>query len=119
MSRGATITLGVVATCLSVMNQMWFTIPVFILGGLLIDGAYWYLKPSSTRLLQMRVFSAVAAAAPCAIYMIWVASTMRVVWTMHMLIGSVYVLVMIGWGLSYLSYPPQRPATTNTVGEEN
>ncbi|GAC1461779.1 MAG: hypothetical protein PVS3B3_29610 [Ktedonobacteraceae bacterium] len=114
-----TYILGVVAICLSIMNQLWFTIPVFILGGLIIDGAYWYLKPSSTRILHMRLFSAIAAAAPYAVYMIWVSSTMHVVWTMHMLIGSVYVLLMIGWSLSYLPYPPQRPTPTDLAREEN
>ncbi len=113
-----TYILGVVAIGLSVMNQMWFTVPVFILGGLAVDVAYWYLKPSPTRLLQMRIFSAIAAATPYAIYVIWVASTMHVAWTVHMLIGSVYILLMIGWGLSYLSYPPERPATPNTALEE-
>lgn len=113
-----TYILGVVAIGLSIMNQLWFTVPVFILGGMILDGAYWYLKPSSTRILQMRIFSALAAAAPYAVYMIWVSSTMHVVWTAHMIIGSVYVLLMIGWALSYLPYPPQRPATTDIVREE-
>ncbi len=113
-----TYILGVVAVCLSVMNQQWFTIPVFILGGMLIDLAYWYLKPSPTRILQMRLFSLVAAAAPYAVYMIWVSVTMPIVWTVHMLIGSVYVLMMLGWGLSYLVYPPQRPATTHVPESE-
>jgi hypothetical protein len=108
-----TYILGVVAVCLSVMNQQWFTIPVFLLGGMLVDLAYWYLKPSSTRILQMRLFSLVAAAAPYAVYMIWVSVTMPVVWTVHMLIGSVYLLMMMGWGLSYLVYPPHRPAATH------
>ncbi len=106
-----TYILGLTATALSIMNQIWFTILVFLIGGLLIDLAYWYLKPSATRLLQMRLFSAIAAGAPYLVYMIWVASTMPVVWTVHMLIGSVYVLLMIGWALSYLAYPPARPAT--------
>ncbi len=110
--------LGVTATALSIMNQIWFTIPVFILGGALIDLAYWYLKPSSTRLLQMRLFSVAAASAPYAVYMIWIASTMHPAWTVHMLIGSVYVLMMIGWCLSYLPYPPRRPAVAGTDGEE-
>ena len=108
-----TYILGVVACCLSVMNQQWFTVPVFFLGGFIIDIAYWYLKPSSTRILHMRLFSTVAASAPYAVYMVWVASTMHVVWTVHMLVGSVYILMMLGWGLSYLPYPPQRTATTN------
>jgi hypothetical protein len=103
-----TYILGVTALGLSVMNQLWFTIPVFLLGGLIIDAAYWYLKPSPTRVLHMRLFSVIAATAPYAVYMIWVASTMHVVWTVHMLVGVVYVLAMLGWGLSYLPYPPKR-----------
>ncbi|GCE29522.1 hypothetical protein KDA_50060 [Dictyobacter alpinus] len=83
--------------------------PVFLLGGALIDLAYWYLKPSPTRVLEMRIFAAIATAAPYAVYMIWVVSTLHVVWTIHMQVGVVYVLLMIGWCLSYLSYPPQRP----------
>ena len=109
-----TFILGVVALCLSVMNQQWFTIPVFLLGGLIIDIAYMYLKPSSTRLVQMRLFSLIAASAPYAVYMIWVSLAFPVVWTVHMLVGSVYVLMMLGWGLSYLAYPPRR-STVSTL----
>lgn len=113
-----TYILGVVAISLSIMKQEWFTIPVFVLGGLIIDLAYWYLKPSATRILQLRIFAVIAASAPYAVYMIWVSATMPVVWTAHMLIGSVYVLMMLGWGLSYLAYPPRRSmATANTVSD--
>ncbi|GCE10030.1 hypothetical protein [Dictyobacter aurantiacus] len=65
-----TYILGGVATCLSVMGQLWFIVPVFLLGGALIDLAYWYLKPSPTRVLEMRIFAAIATSAPYAVYMI-------------------------------------------------
>lgn len=50
--------------------------------------------------------------------MIWVSSTTSVVWTVHMLIGFVYILMMLGWGLSYLAYPPQRPAAFTSPDSE-
>lgn len=113
-----TYILGTVALGLAVMNQLWFTIPVFLLGGAVIDLAYHFLAPSSKRLLEMRIFSAIAAGAPYAVYMIWVCSTMHVVWTIHMLVGSVYILLMLGWSLSYLPYPPRRPAADQSTKEE-
>ncbi|HLG78770.1 MAG TPA: hypothetical protein VKX46_20330 [Ktedonobacteraceae bacterium] len=113
-----TYILGVVAIGLSIMNQLWYTIPVFLLGGVIVDLAYHFLAPSSKHLLEMRIFSAIAAGAPYAVYMIWVSSTMHVVWTIHMLVGTVYILLMLGWALSYLTYPPRRPAVDQPTKEE-
>ncbi len=112
-----TYILGFMALCLSVMNQFWFTIPVYLIGGTLLDVVYWYLKPSTSRILQMRLFSALASALPCAVYLIWVSATTHVVWTVHMLTGSVYVLLMFGWVLSYLPYPA-RPFAPSTPKQE-
>lgn len=104
-----TLVLTVTALALSTMRQFWFMIPVYFIAGALIDLVYWRLKPSTTRKLEFRIFSAVAAAAPSAIYILYAVIFTPTVWSIHLLAGSVFVVTIIGVFFSYLALPEVDP----------
>lgn len=105
----ATIILTVISLPLSLMRDHYILIPVSFIAGMLIDTAYFFLKPSMQRPAQFRLYAVVAAATLYAVYMLTLELTMTVVWTVHMAIGSVVVVGIMGWLLSYLVLPGKQP----------
>lgn len=76
------------------------------LAGLSIDSAYLLLKPTPERKLAVRFFAIVAAAAEPFFYILLLQLTHgSLAWTIHMAIGSVVVMGIFGWLLSYLVVP--------------
>ena len=109
----ATLTLTLVAIPLSFMQAHFIMIPISFVAGLLIDVGYYFLKPSTQRPMEFRIYAAIAAATLYAVYMVAIELTMSVVWSVHMTIGSVVVVGIAGWLLSYLVLPGQdSPART-------
>lgn len=102
-----TFVLTVVAIPLSLMQNHYIVIPVSFAAGLLIDAAYWYLKPSVIRIAQFRIFATIAACTLFAVYMVALVLTQTVVWTIHMRVGAVVVVAIAGWLLSYVALPTQ------------
>lgn len=105
----ATIVLTLIAIPLSTMRAHYLMIPISLIAGILVDAGYFFLKPSPQRHTQFRLYAVVAAATLYAVYMITLVLTMTVVWTVHMAIGSVIVVGIMGWLLSYLVLPGQQP----------
>ena len=78
------------------------------LAGLSIDSAYLLLKPTPERKLAVRLFAIVAAAAEPFFYILLLQLTHgSLAWTIHMAIGSVVVMGILGWLLSYLLVPQE------------
>lgn len=110
LPRGyATIILTLIAIPLSSMQDHYILIPISFIAGILVDTGYFFLKPSMQRPPQFRLYAVVAAATLYAVYMITLEITMSVVWTVHMAIGSVVVVGIMGWLLSYLVLPGKQP----------
>jgi len=105
----ATIVLTLIAIPLSTMQAHYLMIPISFIAGILVDAGYFFLKPSTQCPTQFRLYAVVAAATLYAVYMITLEITMTVVWTVHMAIGSVIVIGIMGWLLSYLVLPGQQP----------
>ena len=110
----ATIVLTLVSIPLSTMQAHYLMIPISFVAGILVDTGYFFLKPSPQRATQFRLYAIVAAATLYAVYMITLVLTMTVVWTVHMAIGSVIVVGILGWLLSYLVLPGQQPEESIT-----
>lgn len=106
----ATCVLTLIAIPLSFMQDHYIVIPISLVAGILVDIAYYFLRPSIQRPTQFRLFAIVAAATLYAVYMLALVLTMTVVWTVHMTIGSVIVVGITGWMLSYLVLPGKQPA---------
>jgi hypothetical protein len=104
----ATIVLTLIAIPLSSMQAHYIMIPISFIAGILVDMGYFFLKPSAQRPTQFRLYAIVAAATLYAVYMITLELTMSVVWTVHMAIGSVVVVGIAGWLLSYLVLPGKQ-----------
>ena len=111
----ATIVLTLVSIPLSAMQAHYIMIPISLVAGILVDTGYFFLKPSPQRATQFRLYAIVAAATLYAVYMITLEFTMSVVWTVHMALGSVVVVGIMGWLLSYLVLPGKQPGETKPV----
>lgn len=105
----ATIVLTLIAIPLSFMRGHYLMIPISLIAGILVDTGYFFLKPSPQHPTQFRLYAIVAAATLYAVYMLTLVFTMTVVWTVHMALGSVVVVGIMGWLLSYLVLPEQQP----------
>ena len=105
----ATIVLTLTAIPLSTMRGHYLMIPISLVAGILVDTGYFFQKPSLQRPTQFRLYAVVAAATLYAVYMLTLVFTMTVVWSVHMAIGSVIVVGILGWLLSYLVLPGQQP----------
>ena len=110
-----TFILTVIAIPMSLMQDHYIMILISFLAGVIIDAAYYFLKPSLSRPTEFRVFSVFAAASLYAVYMIVLELTTKVVWTVHMAVGSVFVVAVFGWLITYLVLPAQSPATDQEV----
>ncbi|HEY0753244.1 MAG TPA: hypothetical protein VGD98_04725 [Ktedonobacteraceae bacterium] len=101
-----TVVLTLASLGLAQMHYFQLAIPISLLAGLVIDMAYLLLKPTQTSPLSVRLFAAIAAMALPAFYLL----ALRLfdgplVWTIHMLVGSVLVCGIFAWLLSYLVIP--------------
>jgi hypothetical protein len=78
-----------------------------VVSGLLLDICYQLLKPSSQREFQIRLFSVITACVMPLIYLSVVWLTIGpLIWSIHLIIGSVAVCAICGWLLSYVALPP-------------
>ncbi len=100
-----TIVLTASAIPLTFMEDHYICILVALLGGIIIDIAYAILKPSMTRVLQLRTFAAIAAGGFYLMYILVLQFTSGIVWTIHLAGGSVTTSALVGWLLTYLLVP--------------
>ena len=98
-----------VAFSLSFLGNHPVVILIGLLAGLLIDGAYAFIRPSMTHPTRFRLFAAASAAALYVVYMLSLQLMGGITWSIHMAAGSVFVTAMVGWLLSYLVLPAQTP----------
>lgn len=99
----------VIAIPLSFMGDHPVVILVAFLAGLLIDVAYHFMQPSLADPLRFRLFAAISACALYVVYMLTLQIMGGVAWSVHMVVGSVFVTGAVGWLLSYLVLPAALP----------
>lgn len=104
-----TLVLTLVALPLSFMRDHYIVILIAFLAGMITDTAYYYLKPTLDRPSQFRLFATIASAAMYAVYMVTLLIIGGVVWSVHMIVGSIVLTGLTGWLLSYLVLPGQLP----------
>ena len=100
-----TIVLTVSTIPLTFMEDHYICILVALLGGSVIDGVYFLLKPSMSRVLQLRTFAAITAGGFYLIYMLVLQFTSGLVWSIHLAGGAVTTSALVGWLLTYLLVP--------------
>ncbi|GAC1367771.1 MAG: hypothetical protein PVS3B1_36940 [Ktedonobacteraceae bacterium] len=104
-----TFLLTINAIALSFMQDHYLAIPMAAVAGLLVDILYQWLRPSVARVSELRIF---AAAAPAILYLVYFLALSLtgsiVVWSIHLVAGSIIVSGITGWLLSYLLAPPQE-----------
>ncbi|HUQ64378.1 MAG TPA: hypothetical protein VM121_11535, partial [Acidimicrobiales bacterium] len=112
-----TILFGVTAAATNAVwdfDQGW-TIVAGVIGGLVADALVRRLDPRPSRLLQYRVFSAVAPCALWAAYFLTISVAYGIGWSTPMWTGSVTFAVPIGLLISALLVPMSIPVPTDVV----
>lgn len=103
-----TFVLTVVAIGLAQMYDFQIGIAISFVSGLVIDAAYFFLKPTLASPLALRLFAVIAAATLPTFYLLGLRLVYGpLAWTIHMLVGSVVICGLFGWLLSYLVVPGQ------------
>lgn len=95
-------------------DQGW-TIVAGVVGGLVADGLVRRLDPRPTRLLQYRIFSAVAPCVLWAVYFLTISLAYGIGWSTAMWAGSITFAVPIGLLISALLVPMSIPEATVVV----
>ena len=106
-----TFSLTVVALGMSVMRGQYVVdILCGIISGLLLDVCYHFLQPAPQRAFYLRLFSVITCCSTPLVYLLIVRCTIGpVLWSIHLVIGSVAVSAIFGWLLSYVALPPALP----------
>lgn len=113
-----TLVFTVNIALMSVLGNHYQLIPAAFLAGLGADILYGWLKPSSVRVNELRIF---AFAAPAFLYLCYFINLellpflnpqrfYGIQWSIHLWLGAVFMAGIIGFLLSYLVAPPQGPA---------
>jgi len=77
-------------------------------GGLIADLAYRWLKPSATRVRELRLFAFIVPFALFALYFAVLVSAVGVWWSIHMWSGAAVLAGVVGLLMSLLALPPLR-----------
>lgn len=105
-----------VAIPMSFMGDHYVVILIGLLAGLLLDAAYYFIRPSLTQPWRFRLFAGISASTLYLVYMLTLLLLGGIAWTIHMTVGSIFVTGMVGWLLSYLILPAQLPQPVEQKG---
>ena len=102
------------AAGMSAMQDEYRLIPAAFLAGVVADVLLWWLRPSADRPGQLRWFAfAVPALFALLLFAsLWLAG--QLAWSVHLWAGTVFLVGLMGWLLSFLSAPPKMEAPTAT-----
>jgi len=105
-----TCALLVVGAGMSFMRGQYVVdILVGLIAGLLLDVSYHFLHPDMQHTDRMRLFTVIAASAIPFVYLpvVWLTQG-ALIWSIHLIIGSVGVCAIFGWMLTYVAIPPTQ-----------
>ena len=97
------------SVAISFINDQQIFIPAAFAAGIIADGLLWWLKPSSKRPLEFRIFAFAAPVVYYSLYFLVIQLTGGIGWTIHLWMGSIFLAGAIGVLLSYLLIPPLLP----------
>jgi len=105
-----TVMLTVNAALVCLLELRPGFIAVGLLAGLAGDWLVFRLRPSSDRPRAFRLFAGALPALYYALYFLGLKLTTGVWWSLHLWTGAIVMAGLTGWLISYLTFPPRRPA---------
>jgi hypothetical protein len=103
-----TLILGLSTALISVIDDQFRLVPPALLAGVAGDLLIRWLRPSVARPAALRLFAFVAPAGLYGLYMLTLAATQGIEWTIHLWSGAVVLAGVVGLLLSYLVVPPAQ-----------
>ncbi|MDQ2714592.1 MAG: hypothetical protein M3Z08_06770 [Chloroflexota bacterium] len=101
-----TLVLTISLSLMTIISDHYWLIPVALLAGLAADLLVWWLEPSTTRVLELRIF---AFTVPVILFMLYFLAAdllWGIVWVIHLTLGSVVMAGIVGLLLSYAFVHP-------------
>jgi len=95
---------------ISVLADQYRLIPAVVVAGIVADLLLKWLKPSSRRQNELRLFAFLVPVILFLLYFLDLMVTHGIVWSIHLWLGSCVMAGIVGLMLSYLLVPPQGPA---------
>ncbi|GAC1372459.1 MAG: hypothetical protein NVSMB44_40180 [Ktedonobacteraceae bacterium] len=97
------------AALMTVFSDSYLLIPGALLAGILADVLLWRLRPSPSRVDQLRIFSILAPVIFYSMYFATLALAEGIAWSIHLWLGSIVMSGIVGLLLSYVLVAPQIP----------
>jgi hypothetical protein len=94
-------------TLLSFLQDEYRLIPVALAAAVVADVLLWWLRPSTTRFNELRIFAFVVPMVLYLFYFLALGLTEGIVWSIHLWLGSCILAGVAGFLLSYLLVGPQ------------
>ncbi len=111
-----TLMLTFTAVLLCAQYGRYQYVPVAAVAGILSDLLLLWARPRSDRIWQLRVFASGTGALLPAVYLIGVQLQVgAIVWHSDVVYGSVLICGLVGWLMSYLTFPEQEVAKAAAV----
>jgi hypothetical protein len=107
-----TLLCGINMSMMMVFRDEYRMLPVALLTGLLADLLIARLKPSETRLAQLRLFAFAVPAIWAGLYFLALAITEGIGWSPHLWIGTWIMAGIAGVMLSFPVVPPAVEAAS-------
>jgi hypothetical protein len=104
-----TLIFTVATGLIVVLDDHYHLVPAVVVAGILADVLLVWLKPSSVRQYELRLFAFLVPTILYLCYFIDLMLTTGIVWSIHLWLGSCILAGVVGLVLSYLLVPPQGP----------
>lgn len=107
--------VGLLSSILAASEQPLLTALFAAIAGAAMDGLYRWLRPSSERERELRIFAFLAPVVAFAIYFIGVRAFDGLAWSVNLWSGAIVGAGLVGLLLSFLIVPPSQPVATEDV----
>ncbi len=108
-----TLMFTINAVLLSFLADQYGLIPVALAAGVVADVLLWWLKPSTTRFNELRLFAFLVPLALYLFYFLDLQLTAGIAWSIHLWLGSCILAGVVGFLLSYLMVGPRSSSEQN------
>ncbi len=98
------------ALSMAYSGEHWPVLLAALGGGLAAEALYHTLRPSPLRVTALRVFALAVPFVMTGLFFVTLLLTDRLVWRVHLWLGTAVLAGVVGLGLSYLLVPPALPA---------
>lgn len=108
-----TLLFGVSTAMLTILNDVYVLIIPAVVTGLVVDVLVLWLRPSGERLGRFLTVAFVAPTLYFALYFVTASQIVRVLWSIHVWTGTVFISGVIGLLMAFLVYSASREANTD------